>query len=702
MAAMDTQVNLADKIIMDYIKSHMDMGGESSFGYIGPTFGGLMSMNGYVAPENKAAVFEAIKTQDPQWFNTSIKEYVDGHRNLTGSGANDTLTFLGAPDEGFGEDWLAPLGLIAGAGMAHFGGLGGLMEKAGISNPFSGAGAGVTDAAWGVNPQLSGSQMLEQYAANNPGVSNMGFGGDVGVNAVSGASSVPSWFGDLATAGLGVGALGAGASALTASQKLAAAADGGNMGFNGDVGENPVTNDFNVPSSFGDIPGGNWLSEMLGVSPEVAKALGIGAGALAGSMNGSKPAGVTTTVQDIPDWLKPYATSVLDQGQGIVNANKITPETFSQSDNVLNGIMGGSSIQAPTFNPYGGMTTPQTYNDYIGKTSAGANNDYIGRTASQASNDYIGRTVSPLVPNSYLGKTVGPTSNSYIGATATPGTNAHLGMDNPYFEAVLQKSLGDTQGRVNAQFGNRSAFGGSANQELLQRGLSDQSNALRYGEYDKQTQLSEADIARKLASQQADLARNSSLLQGQNQFNATLAANDLTRNSGLEQRTGEFNAGLSQADLARNSQLMQNQGQFNASLGQADLARNSQLSQNQGQFNASLGQNDLARNAQLMQNQGQFNASLYQNDATRNANIWGTDANRNQNAYQYGQTQAYNAATNAPAYSASKTAARFAPLTAQTGLLSFGGSQTSTPYFSNPAGGALYGGLLGSQLFGGK
>lgn len=353
---------------------------------------------------------------------------------------------------------------------------------------------------------------------------------------------------------------------------------------------------FSLPS--GAMNAVSSLAKALGVSDAAAlKMIGAGGGALLGSMGGQKQAGTTTTVNDIPDWLKPYATNLLNKGQDTVTANSVNPSTFAGSDAAMQNIMGGGSIQAPTFNPYGGSTTPQTSNSYLGSTTA-------------------------------------PTSNGYIGQTVTPGTNQYLGQNNPFFEGVLNKSLNDTQGRVNNQFRN-SAFGGSANQELLARNLGDQSNSMRYGEYNTQMQLSEADIARKLQSQQADMARNSS------------------------------------------------------------------LAQNQGQFNANLSQNDLARNANLTQNQGQFNSNLSANDLTRNANLYNTDAARNQNAYQFGQGQAANAAANMPQYTANKTNAAFAPLTAQKGLFT-SGSQTTSPYFTNPTGGALYGGLLGSQLFGGK
>jgi len=73
-----------------------------------------------------------------------------------------------------------------------------------------------------------------------------------------------------------------------------------------------------------------------------------------------------------------------------------------------------------------------------------------------------------------------------------------------------------------------------------------------------------------------------------------------------------------------------------------------------------------------------------------------------QDLYTTDLNRATNVATGMPQYAAQKTQSNFQPLLNQKSLLGFGGSQTSSPYFTNPAGGALYGGLLGSQLFGGK
>ena len=550
-------------------------------------------------------VLDTFPSASPQ----DVQNIQDPHGPGNGEGGSDLSNILTGAGFILGGSGLA--GALGASGMTAGQSLGNLYS--GVMNPSyasvnsfdSGAmqnilNGGAADAPWGVNPQaagidttgLVGNQSMNGanlFPGTNTGLGT-GFSLDpnVALSEPYNLSGNPllgniDAFGNAINPATGFGMAGlgaaAGAGALGAGAAGAGAAGAAGAGAAGAAGSGMAAS----------------IASALGIPLSAVQALGIGAGALLGSQNGSKQAGTTTTVQDIPDWLRPYATNLLNQGQGIVDANK-SPD-FSQSDSVLKGIMGGDSIQAPQFNPYSGLTTPQTN-------------------------------------NSYIGQTISPVSNPYIGQTATVGSNMHLGDNNPYFESVLTKALNDTQGRVNNQFGNGNAFGNSANQELLTRNLGDQANALRYGEYDKQTALSEADVARRLQAQQTDLARNS------------------------------------------------------------------QLQQNLGQFNANLAQTDLARNAQLNQNQGQFNASLYANDAGRNAGIWNNDANRNQNAFQFGRGQMLTAAQNAPAYNAAKTNAAFAPLTAQKGLFT-SGSQTSSPYFNNPAGGALYGGLLGSQLFNG-
>lgn len=102
-------------------------------------------------------------------------------------------------------------------------------------------------------------------------------------------------------------------------------------------------------------------------------------------------------------------------------------------------------------------------------------------------------------------------------------------------------------------------------------------------------------------------------------------------------------------------------------------------------FGGSANQEMLTRNLGDQSNSMRF--GQYKNAQ----DLYGTELNR-----------ATSVATGMPQYNAQKTTANFQPLLNQKSLLSKGGSQSTSPYYTNPSGGALYGGLLGSQLFGGK
>jgi hypothetical protein len=269
-----------------------------------------------------------------------------------------------------------------------------------------------------------------------------------------------------------------------------------------------------------------------------------------GPLGGAAASALGTTAQPaapVQDFSKPYvgpgaataATGLAGAASRLMNGTATAADYMS-----LLGTAGGALAGSMNGSQQAGTTTSVTD---------------IPECLKPAAMKLIGQGDTMVGQNMVQPGTFNQSDSIMNGIMGGSIANPHLGDDNPYFEQMLTKSLNDTQGRVNAQFGNRAGFGGSANQELLQRGLGDQSNAMRFGQFDKQTALYENDINRRLAT-----------------------------------------------------------------------------------------------------------------------------------------------ATSQPAYSAAKTSASFAPLTAQKGLFNFGGSQTSTPYFNNPTGGALYGGLLGSQLFGGK
>jgi hypothetical protein len=253
-------------------------------------------------------------------------------------------------------------------------------------------------------------------------------------------------------------------------------------------------------------------------------------GGLLGSQSGAQQSGTTTTIQDIPDWQKPYVMGLMDSASkafGSLDLSNLSKTNESANQELLKTMQGGY-LPAFQYNPFGGMNTN--------------------------------------VPS-----------------------NPYYGMNNPYLEQSLNKTLNDVSGRVNSSAYGSGAFGGSANQELLTKNLSDASNQVRYQDFYNQAMLGEADVNRRL---------------------------------------------------------------------QTSLA-----------------------------------------DVNRNAGLWNTDMTRNLANYQTERGRQFASAAGYPDFMSGSTQAAFAPFSQYANIVSKPfGSQTSTPYYSNPWGGALSGALGGLAL----
>src|SRR3990167_9001871 len=190
--------------------------------------------------------------------------------------------FLGLGD--FGT--IAALGLGA-YGLGSLGGLWGGAGSLGDSAAMAalegtggmwGAPAAEAAGGWGVNAATGGGmdwfeQLMQNY---NP---DLGFQGlnEAGSGALAGGLGTPTGFEDIPFG-------------TTYPDYI----------------DPKFTGGFSLPN----LPGGtgNMLSQLLGNSGAIGAALGAGAGALGG---GQKPAGSITTIQDVPDWLKPYVMANL-------------------------------------------------------------------------------------------------------------------------------------------------------------------------------------------------------------------------------------------------------------------------------------------------------------------------------------------------------------------------------------------------------
>lgn len=101
MAGKEVTRNYGEKIIEDFVRDNTRTDGEST-GYSGPNFGGLMSFQGQVDPENREAVLDAIKKEHPDWYAKTRDQYAQlglgSGGKISGEGANDTLTFTSGED----------------------------------------------------------------------------------------------------------------------------------------------------------------------------------------------------------------------------------------------------------------------------------------------------------------------------------------------------------------------------------------------------------------------------------------------------------------------------------------------------------------------------------------------------------------------------------------------------------------------------
>lgn len=119
-------------------------------------------------------------------------------------------------------------------------------------------------------------------------------------------------------------------------------------------------------------------------------------------------------------------------------------------------------------------------------------------------------------------------TNPYIGTRTDVGANPFAG-PNPFLEQMIRDAQGDisrgfenTAAGISAQFASGGAFGGSAhaqavadaNRELAER-LARTSTEMRFGDYQTQQQLAEADIARRLAASQFDTQLSAGLTESQ-------------------------------------------------------------------------------------------------------------------------------------------------------------------------------------------
>lgn len=150
------------------------------------------------------------------------------------------------------------------------------------------------------------------------------------------------------------------------------------------------------------------------MDPMTMMALGAGAGGLLGGLGGSKQAGTTTSVTDVPEWLKPFMMNMLNPAQNLMQQATpgASPIMGASQDEMLKTIQG--NYLDPRSNPFLQETFQQGANQIRGAMSPRFGHmEAFGSAPNQA----IGRSIADFGANLY-GQNYGQERNRQFSATA--------------------------------------------------------------------------------------------------------------------------------------------------------------------------------------------------------------------------------------------------------------------------------------------
>lgn len=326
--------------------------------------------------------------------------------------------------------------------------------------------------------------------------------------------------------------------------------------------------------------------------------------------------GTSTTVQSIPDELKPLASAYTSKAINLSNQayQPYTGQRYADLNSTQNAGIG--MIQDRALN---GDATVNAGANYLqnsltsGPRSATMNpvgGVSAGWNGSNVNSGWNGNSVAA----GWNGSNVDAGWNN---SSVTARDNPYAMQNNPYLDAMVNKAQGNVLANANMAAARSGSFGNSGIAEQAAKQMSTVATDMYGNAYNSMAQLADANAARNLQAQQ---------------FNSGITDANLARNMQAQQ----FNSGVTDANLARNLQAQQ----FNSGITDANLARSLQAQQ----FNSGITDSNIARNLQAQQ----FNAGLGQDWASRNDSMYNNWNNSNLNAanlgLQYGNTAYTDAA----------------------------------------------------------
>lgn len=260
------------------------------------------------------------------------------------------------------------------------------------------------------------------------------------------------------------------------------------------------------------------VAEYLGVTEDTVKRLGGAAiGAIAAGLGGgSKPAGTTSTVQDIPDWLKPYVVGNLDAARAYMAANPQDNSLVAPARAQLSSTIAGDYLNSNPANPF-----------YTGAM------DYTNPAIANLAKGAAGGGVNP--GSAYYDKAANYTNASM--GYLTPFASGEYVNKNPYIDALYAKARDAVGTGIDSRFSKAGRYGSGAHQGVLGTTFGNLATDI-YGQNYANERANQLSAAGTLT--QADLAQQAARLAGASGLSSNFnTAEALKYNYGQAQTAAE-------------------------------------------------------------------------------------------------------------------------------------------------------------------
>jgi len=269
---------------------------------------------------------------------------------------------------------------------------------------------------------------------------------------------------------------------------------------------------------------------------------------------GGNSGGTSSTMQSIPDELKPLASAYTGKAIGLTNEG---------------------------FTPYGGDRYEGlngTQNLGIGMTQGRAMN---GDATVNAGRSYLQSQLNSgpqqATSNAFAQSGGQATSNAFAQSGAQATSNPYAQQQNPYLDSMVKKAQASVLGNAQAADMRSGSFGNSGVAEQAARQMGEVATNMYGNAYNGQAQLAESGASRNDALRQ---------------LQANLAESGASRNDSMRQ----LQANLMESGASRNDAMLQNYRSNNLNAAQLGLGYGDQAYKDAGQ---------LMKAGQIQQDQGQ-------------------------------------------------------------------------------------------------